>query len=132
MYVRSDKEKVRFYDEMASEWDLGSSCEVIVSLGILMNMWGNVLRVLKVYIGEWYWEKNAVGRRLLEFCDEKELCVAVTWFYKADKKKITYTAGGCETVINFVLVGKKYREYVMDVKMDTMGTSAQAGGRKLE
>ena len=56
--------------------------------------------------------------------------MAVTWFYKADKKKITYTAGGCETVIKFVLVRKKYREYVMDVKMDTLGTSVQAGGHR--
>ena len=30
---RPDTEKVRFYDEMASEWDLGSSSEIIVSLG---------------------------------------------------------------------------------------------------
>ena len=30
---RLDAEKVHFYDEMGSEWDLGSSCEIIVSLG---------------------------------------------------------------------------------------------------
>ena len=42
---------------------------------------------------------------LLEFRDERELCVANTWFYKADKKKITYSAGKCETEINVVLVG---------------------------
>ena len=30
---RPDTEKVRFCDKMASEWDLGSSCEIIVSLG---------------------------------------------------------------------------------------------------
>ena len=29
---RPDAEKVRFYDEMGSEWDLGSSSEIIVSL----------------------------------------------------------------------------------------------------
>ena len=29
---RPDAEKVHFYDEMGSEWDLGSSCEIIVSL----------------------------------------------------------------------------------------------------
>ena len=29
---RPDIEKVRFYNEMASEWDLGSSSKVIVSL----------------------------------------------------------------------------------------------------
>ena len=35
-----------------------------------------------------------------------ELCVANTWFYKAEKKKITYSAGGCKTKIDFVLVRK--------------------------
>ena len=45
-------EKVLFYDKMASEWDLGNSSEIIVSLGITMDMWGSVLRVLKVYTGE--------------------------------------------------------------------------------
>ena len=48
---RPDREKVRFCDEMASEWDLGSSGEVIVSLRISMEMWENVLRVLNMYMG---------------------------------------------------------------------------------
>ena len=30
---RPDAEKVCFYDEMGSEWDMGSSSEIIVSLG---------------------------------------------------------------------------------------------------
>ena len=38
-------------------------------------------------------------------------------FYKADKRKITYSAGGCETEIDFVLEGEKYRKYVRDVKV---------------
>ena len=54
---------------------------------------------------------------MLEFCDERELCVANTWFKKTDKKKITYSARGCGTEIDFVLVGKKYRKYVRDVKV---------------
>ena len=41
---------------------------------------------------------------MLEFCDERELRVANTWIYKTDKKKITYSAGGCKTEIGFVLV----------------------------
>ena len=36
----------------------------------------------------------------------KELCMANEWSYKANKKKITYSAGGCETEIDFVLLGK--------------------------
>ena len=47
----------------------------------------------------------------------KELCMANTWFYKADKRKITYSAGGCETEIDFVLAEEKYRKYVRDVNV---------------
>ena len=50
---------------------------------------------------------NGIGKRLLEFCDERELCVANTWFKMTDKRKITYSAGGCKTEIDFVLVGEK-------------------------
>ena len=63
-----------------------------------------------------YLEKK-YKRRLLEFCDEKELCMANTWFCKTDKKKITYSVDGCETEIYFVLVGEKYRKYIRDVKV---------------
>ena len=82
-----------------------------------MDMWENVLRVLKVCTGGIILGKNAEGKRLLEFCDEKKLCVANTWFYKAGKRKITYSAGGYETEIDFVLLGEKYRKYVRDVKV---------------
>ena len=105
---RSDAEKVYFYDEMGSEWDLGSSSKIIVSLG-------NVLRVLKVYPGNGIGKRNAEGRRLLELCDERELCVANTWFKKTDERKVTYSAGGCETEIDFVLVGETYRRYIRNV-----------------
>ena len=39
-------------------------------------------------------EKRSAEVRLLEFADERELCMANTWFYKADKKKTNYSAGG--------------------------------------
>ena len=84
-----------------------------------MDMWGNVLKVLKVYTGKWCWEKKC--RRLLEFCDERELCMANTWFCKTDRRKITYSASGCKTEIYFVLVGEKYRKYIRDVKSDFHG-----------
>ena len=43
--------------------------------------------------------------------------MANAWFYKAVKRKMTYSAGGCGTHIDFVLVGGKYRKYVRDVKV---------------
>ena len=69
-----------------------------------------------VHGGNGIGKRNAEGR-LLEFCDEKELCVANTWFKKADKRKFTYSTGGCETEIDFVLVEEKYRKYIRDVKV---------------
>ena len=60
-------------------------------------------------------ERNVEGRRLLEFCDKKELRVASTWFEKKEKRKITYSMGGNEPDIDFVLVGKN-NKYLKDVK----------------
>ena len=100
------------------KWQKSGTWEVLVKSflrGISMDMWGNVLRVLKVYTGGMVLGKKC--RRLLEFCDEKELCASNTCFYKAGKRKITYSAGGCGTEIDFVLVGKKYKKYVRDVKL---------------
>ena len=54
---------------------------------------------------------------LLDFCDQKELCVANTWYKKKDKRKVTYSSGGNDTEIDFVLVGKEKKKYLRDVKM---------------
>ena len=62
-------------------------------------------------------KRNAEGRRLLEFCNERELCVANTWFYKADKRKITSSAGGYKKECDVLLVGEKYRKYIRHVKV---------------
>ena len=60
--------------------------------------------------------KNVEGKRLLEFCDEKELCVANTWFEKKEQRKITYSMGGNETDIDLALVGKNNKKYLKDMK----------------
>ena len=71
---RPDAEKVHFYVEMASEWDLRSSSEIIVSLG---NFNGHVAKCAEgfegVHGGNGIGKRNAEGRRLL-FCDKRELC----------------------------------------------------------
>ena len=61
-------------------------------------------------------ERNMDGK-MLEFCDEKELCVANTWFSRGEKRKVTYSAGGNESEIDFVLVEKGNRKYLRDVKI---------------
>ena len=61
-------------------------------------------------------KRNVEGRRLLEFCEEKELCVANTWFKKKEQRKITYNMGGNEAEIDFALVSKNIRKYLKNVK----------------
>ena len=79
---RTDAEKVHFYDEMGSEWDLGSSSEIIVSLGDFNGHLGKCAEGFEGVHGEnGVGKRNVEGRRLLEFCDEKELCVANTFFF---------------------------------------------------
>jgi len=53
---------------------------------------------------------------LLEFCDERELCVANTWFKKTDKRKITFKSRMNESEIDFVLASKENRKHLRDVK----------------
>ena len=83
-----------------------------------------------MYMGEMVLEKKC--RRLLEFCDERKQCVENTWFNKTDKRKITYSAGGCEIEIDFCACGRKIQKVYKGSKSDSMGTSAQAGGCRSE
>ena len=75
-----------------------------------------MLRVLNMYTRGMTLGKNAT-ERLPKFCNERELGMAYTWFYKTDKRKITYSASGCETEIDFVLVEEKIKKYLRQVKV---------------
>ena len=67
-----ETEKVRFYGEMASEWDLGGSSEIIVSLGDFKGHVGKCVEGFEgVHRGNGIGKRNAEGRRLLEFYDER-------------------------------------------------------------
>ena len=82
-----------------------------------MNMWENVLRVLKVCKGEIVLGKEMQKEKIAGVLRSKKAVRGNTCFYKADKRKITYSAGRYKTEIDFVLVGEKYRKCVRDVKV---------------
>ena len=115
---RLDREKVRFLAEVASEWDLRSSSKKIISLRYFDGNVGKCAEVFEsVHGGNGIGKRNAEGRRLLEFCDEKELCLANTWFYKKENRKIICCASECKTEIDLVFVGKKDKKHVKDTKV---------------
>ena len=71
-------------------------------------------------------EKNLKGR--LEFRDQKNLCVANTWFKKKKKRKTTYCSGVNEIEIDFVLVKKESRKFLKKCQDDSLGTATQVSG----
>ena len=87
-------QRKRFYDDLRSEWDYHSMGELVLSMG---DFNGHVGKRIEGYEGvhaeKGTGERKVEEKMLLEFCDEKELCVANTWFRKGEKRKVTYSAG---------------------------------------
>ena len=112
------EEKHRFYDELAGEYELQNPSEVVFGLGDFNGHVGEEIEGFEgVYGGNGIGQRNAEGRMLLEICDERELCVANTWFKKTNKRKITFKSGNNESEIDFILVSEENRKFVKDVKV---------------
>ena len=115
---RTGADKERFYDDLRSEWDLHNMGDLVLGMGDFNGHVGKRIEGYEgVHGGNGIGERNVEGKMLLKFCDEKELCVANTWFRKGEKRKVTYSAGENETEIDVVLVGKGNKKYLRDVKV---------------
>jgi len=78
---KSMEEKHRFYDDLACEWSVQSTDKLDLSLGDFNGHVGKQADGFEdVHGGNSFGVGNYEGRLLLEFCSEKELCVAKTWF----------------------------------------------------
>ena len=115
---RTDIEKERFYEELTHEWSMANANEMVLGLGDFNGHVGKYAEGFEgIHGGYGIGRRNAEGRMLLDFCDQKVLCVANTWYKKKEKRKVTYSSGGNDTEIDFVLVGKENRKYLRDVKV---------------
>ena len=54
-------------------------------------------------------KKSIEERRLVEFCNVNELCVANSWFQMKEQRKITSSMDRNRTGIDFGLVGKNIK-----------------------
>ena len=112
------EEKHRFYDELAGEYELQNPSKVVFLLGDFNGHVGKEIEGFEgVHGRNGIGKRNAEGRMLLEFCDEKELCVANTWYKKTDKRKIKFKSGNNDSKIDFILVSKKNRKFLKDFKI---------------
>ena len=86
---------------------MGSSREIIVSLGDFNGHVGKYAEGFEgVHQGNGVGKRNAEGRRLLEFCDERELFVTNTWFKKQTKRKSLIAPVDVELKLILCLWGK--------------------------
>ena len=73
---RTSAEKECFYDGLRSEWDLHSVGELVLGMGDFNEHVGKRIKGYEgMHGGNGIGERNVEGKMLLEFCDEKELCV---------------------------------------------------------
>ena len=115
---KPDAEKERFYEEMVREWSMANANELVLGLGDFNGHVGKSAEGLEgTHGGYGIGKRNAEGRMLLDFCDQKELCIANTRYKKKDKRKVIYGSGGNDTEIDFVLVGKEKRKHLRDAKV---------------
>ena len=103
---------------MGSEWELGSSSEIIVSLEDFNGHVGKCAEGFESAHGGMVMGKKCRRKKIVGVIVMKESCAWQTLGLKRQtKEKITYSAGECETEIDFVLVGEKHRKYTRDVKV---------------
>ena len=76
---KPDAEKERFFEKMAREWSMANANDFVLGLGDCNGHVGKCVEGFKgIHGGHGVGKRNAEGKMLLDFCDQKELCVANT------------------------------------------------------
>ena len=70
-----------------------------------------------VHGGKGFGTKNAEGESILEFGSAMELAVCNTFFNKPEDHLVTYASGNARSQIDYVMVRKKDRKTVSNVKV---------------
>ena len=70
-----------------------------------------------VHGGQGYGSRNVEGEMVLDFAVSMDLMVANTFFKKESAKKVTYESGEVKSVVDYILLRKKERVMVRDVKV---------------
>ena len=125
---KQDKQKNKFHDELVHKWDMKDTKELTMGIGDFNDYVGKKVDGFEgVHGGNGIGEQNLKDRMLLEFCDQKNLYVANTWF-KKEKRKVTYSSGGKETEIDFVLVEKRKYKVLERCQGESLITATQVSG----
>ena len=114
----SEAEKERFYDCLQSTVAKIPASEILIPVG---DWNGHVGAAAGAYLdahgNHGYGSRNVEGERILEFAIANELRVGNTWFQKRDSHLITYSSGGHNTQLDYILYRKNFGYAVRNVKV---------------
>ena len=127
---RPDAEKVRFCDEMESEWDMESSSEIIVSLGDFNGHEGKCAEGFeRVHGGNGIGKRNAEGKDCRSFVMKKSCAWQTLGLIRQTKAKSLIVPVNVKQKLILCLL-EKIQKVCKGCESDFMGTSAQARGRR--
>ncbi|KAK3896219.1 hypothetical protein Pcinc_000141 [Petrolisthes cinctipes] len=114
----SEEAKDGFYDRLIAVASKVSEKEVLAVAGDFNGHVGKTSDGFgEVHGGNGYGERNTEGERILEFGFAMDMLVANTVFKKRESHLVTYESGTAKTRVDYLLVRKKDRKLLSDVKV---------------
>ncbi|KAK3856635.1 hypothetical protein Pcinc_037055 [Petrolisthes cinctipes] len=114
----SEEAKDGFYDRLIAVASEVSEKEVLAVAGDFNGHVGKTSDGFEeVHGGNGYGERNTEGERILEFGFAMDMLVANTVFKKRESHLVTYESGTAKTQVDYLLVRKKDRKLLSDVKV---------------
>ena len=114
---RSQEEKDEFWDALCMLTEGVKKTERIMLGGDLNGHIGKDSDGYGgIHGGYGYGMRNAEGERILEFCEAMEMIVCGTQFRKAAHKLISYSSGGINTTVDYLMTRKQDRRCLKDAK----------------
>ncbi|KAK3893379.1 hypothetical protein Pcinc_002812 [Petrolisthes cinctipes] len=114
----SEEAKDWFYDRLIAVASKVSEKEVLAVAGDFNGHVGKTSDGFEeVHEGNGYGERNTEGERILEFGFAMDMLVANTVFKKRESHLVTYESGTAKTQVDYLLVRKKDRKLLSDVKV---------------
>ena len=114
----SEEVKDEFYDRLIAAVSKVGDKEVLAVAGDLNGHVGKTSGGFEgVHGGNGYGDRNREGERILEFGFAMDMLVANTVFKKRESHLVTYESGTSKTQVDYLLVRKRDRKLLSDVKV---------------
>ena len=114
---RSQSEKDEFWE---SVWKLIEGIKEAESIILGGDLNGHVGKnsdgFEEIHGGHGYGVRNAEGERILEFGEAASMIVCGTQFKKEESKLVSYSSGGSNTTVDYLMTRKRDRGYLRDAK----------------